>query len=270
MITAANNKYRFVFAIVFALIANAALFSLLSFLVDFKIPIQNLQASTSNTIKTYALAAKKTPEPTATSPLTKTDKKASAEIDVDNKPKTEVSNKPKIKPSRVITTNVKTPAQKSELLEQKETPKKINIEQNVAKQIATAETQPEPSIKKSPYKITQHETTSANNANTDQDPMQEIADKLANTVFDAKNLKKIYSPSPNYPRRAKKRNIQGWILTEFKIKKDGSVDQIKVVGGKNTSFFKKEVLKTLAVWRFAPKYPHEIRASMRFVFHLRG
>ncbi|THB74431.1 MAG: energy transducer TonB [Gammaproteobacteria bacterium] len=276
---ASKNKYHFVFITVFALTTTAALFSLLSLLIDFQFFEHNLQASTSTAIKTYTLT-KGTPKgtPAEQEEISQKISNKPQQPAPKNKPAPEedksssiVSAKPKVVPNPA-------PNAKAQVVGNKEPKAKANhdappADESLAAQtdIVIAETDLDATMQiETAAQATAISSPTEVATTADKNPMEQIADKLATTVFDAKNLKKIYSPAPKYPRRARNRNIQGWVLTEFKIRKDGSVDKIKVVDGKNTSFFKSEVIKTLALWRFEKQYPYEIQASMRFVFTLQG
>lgn len=270
-----KSKYRFVFATVFALIANVALFSFLNLLIDFKAPVQNVQASTSTTLRSYNLATHKTHNNKSNKVENHSKTEENKPTPINRKPAVATA-KPKFKKTPNSIPNPKTTAQNP--VQNKPIPQKAkaNLVTNKNSVIETIEskTQPTPSPNFTDTTIANTEISSASaasNSNKDNhNPMKQVADKLASTVFDAKNLKKIYSPSPRYPSRAKRRNIQGWIITEFKIKKDGSVSQIKIIDGNNTPFFKKEVIKTLALWRFEKQYTQEITASMKFIFSLEG
>ncbi len=268
MISNGRKYLRFAFICVFTLLVNAALFSLLNTLIEFRTPQINTDNTNTPIVRTYKIATKNQTNPKnqhqpneekspATSPIIPVKPEAVTEIakhtpQKKRKIQPKLSQKPLLKP--VITKTTKTKQIKTQI------PKDQTIQPS--RDIAfTTEIANNQKVQSDKIENTQQISGSA---------QQLPPNDLSTSVFDANNLKKIYAPYPQYPRKAKRRNIQGWILTEFKIKKDGSVDQIKVVDGKNTTFFKNEVIKTLTLWRFAKQYPHDIQASMRFVFTLRG
>ena len=275
---------RFAISCIFAVIATAALFSGLDFLISAKLPLQQAAANHKAniiinrvTIAPNKKSADKSRTTTSNQKLNKQIQKKVPINPVNIKSKTDnatkslaATNNTALKPA-LIPKKTKIHKPKATKQPQKAIiPKKEDLAPNSPNAASLAD-QPIMEIKEN--NNLEHVI---DNSKGESKPSKQLvtenkpAAKSDNIVYNAKDLKKIHSPYPKYPRKAKRRNIQGWIITEFKIRTDGSVDQIKIVDGKNTSFFKKEVLKTLASWRFARQHPQDIRASMRFVFTLRG
>jgi len=57
---------------------------------------------------------------------------------------------------------------------------------------------------------------------------------------------------PPYPRRARRRGIEGWVKVRFVVTKDGRVRNLTVLQESPTGVFHKTVLKTVPRWRFKP------------------
>lgn len=79
---------------------------------------------------------------------------------------------------------------------------------------------------------------------------------------------------PVYPSRAKRTGIEGRIIVEFTIKKDGSVKDPKVIQAKPELIFDRSVLRAIRQWKFNPKKEGgelvEWRAQKEFVFRLKS
>ena len=57
---------------------------------------------------------------------------------------------------------------------------------------------------------------------------------------------------PPYPRRARRRGIEGWVKVRFLITKDGRVRDLSVIEESPAGVFHKSVLRTVPKWRFRP------------------
>ena len=57
---------------------------------------------------------------------------------------------------------------------------------------------------------------------------------------------------PPYPRRARRRGIEGWVKVRFVVTKDGRVRNLTVLQESPTGVFHKTVMKTVPRWRFKP------------------
>ncbi len=57
---------------------------------------------------------------------------------------------------------------------------------------------------------------------------------------------------PPYPRRARRRGIEGWVKVRFVITKKGRVRNLSVLSESPKGVFHKTVLKTVPNWRFKP------------------
>ncbi|MCP4577954.1 MAG: energy transducer TonB [Deltaproteobacteria bacterium] len=57
---------------------------------------------------------------------------------------------------------------------------------------------------------------------------------------------------PPYPRRARRRGIEGWVKVRFVVTKDGRVRNLRVLQESPSGVFHKTVMKTVPRWRFKP------------------
>jgi TonB family protein len=80
--------------------------------------------------------------------------------------------------------------------------------------------------------------------------------------------------SPKYPERAVKIKLQGYVILEAILRKDGSVDDIKVLRGlgKGKFGFEEEAMNALQKWEFLPGKvngnPADVRMTLKIDFVL--
>lgn len=286
-----HTYFRYTFSAAFALGATAALFVLLEFLVTAQLPLKTTALNPTTNIKirriTVTPKSSQKPQHKAIASNSKAEKiqtqqpiipQPIAKSLAPNKQtnsivRTKAVEIKPIKARSVKAQSVKTKFAKAKSI--KSSLANIHVDSKPAKPEAVKETIQLAenanlvlapvlnNTKAVPASIPQSKTT-----NTETDIHNTKI--YAPTIVDAKELKKVYSPNPNYPRKAQRRNIQGWVMTNFQIRTDGSVAQIEIIDGKNAVFFKNEVIKTLESWVFEKDQSQQIKASMRFVFSLRG
>ncbi len=287
-----HNYFRYVFSAAFALGATAALFVLLDFLVTAQPPLKTtaLNPTTNIRVRSITVTPKKSQTPQQNT-------KAIASKAEKTQPQQTIAQQPASKhrpQDKQLSSLVKAiPAETKPI---KARPVKA---QAVKAELAKIEVDLKPATREA---VELAEEAIQLTENTNNLLTQELAPVLNNvnpksiqpskpapqsktissetdihntktyapTIVDAKQLKKIHSPNPNYPRKAQRRNIQGWVMTNFQIRSDGSVAQIEIIDGKNATFFKREVIKTLESWVFEKDQLQDIKASMRFVFSLRS
>ncbi|MEE4358186.1 MAG: TonB family protein [Desulfococcaceae bacterium] len=59
---------------------------------------------------------------------------------------------------------------------------------------------------------------------------------------------------PEYPRRAKRRNIQGKVTVKFLVSSEGHVEKPVILNANPEGVFEQSVLRALAGWKFEPGY----------------
>jgi protein TonB len=59
--------------------------------------------------------------------------------------------------------------------------------------------------------------------------------------------------APEYPPRALRRGIEGWVQVQFTITATGAVKDAKVVASEPPGLFDEAALKSIARWRYNPK-----------------
>ncbi len=296
-----HTFFRYVFSTAFALGATAALFVLLEFLVTVQLPLKTtaLNPTTNIRVRSITVTPKKsqTPQHKAIASNSKIENKQPQQVTNSQQavksptPDKQLSSIAKARPIKakpIKTKSIKTVPLKAKFakaknikilpattesyskpVKPKTAKKEVQLAVNtspvltpaLAPVLSKAEPTPEPEQQTKPIAESKKIGIKADIHNTKT---------YTPTIVDAKELKKIYSPNPSYPRKAQRRNIQGWVMTNFQIRTDGSVAQIEIIDGKNAIFFKNEVIKTLESWVFEKDQSQDIKASMRFVFSLRG
>jgi len=58
---------------------------------------------------------------------------------------------------------------------------------------------------------------------------------------------------PMYPSRAAQRRIEGWVVVEFSIGKQGTVENAKVVRSQPGTIFNRSALKAVSKWKYKPR-----------------
>lgn len=83
----------------------------------------------------------------------------------------------------------------------------------------------------------------------------------------------VFAIPPSYPRRARQRNIQGYVIVHFTINKQGDVTQIKIVKSHPEGYFENSARDAISKWKFNPKIqngkPVEQLAEQKLEFRLR-
>ena len=78
---------------------------------------------------------------------------------------------------------------------------------------------------------------------------------------------------PNYPGVARSRKLQGWVMVEVTVGRNGSVSNPRVVGASPSGVFESAALEAILKWRFKPAMrqgvPIEQRVRQRVNFVLR-
>ncbi|HLT89497.1 MAG TPA: energy transducer TonB [Woeseiaceae bacterium] len=59
--------------------------------------------------------------------------------------------------------------------------------------------------------------------------------------------------APEYPPRALRRGIEGWVQVQFTITETGAVKDAKVIAAEPPGLFDEAALKSIARWRYNPK-----------------
>ena len=78
---------------------------------------------------------------------------------------------------------------------------------------------------------------------------------------------------PDYPGLARNRNIEGWVLIEITVDRNGLVTNPRVVGANPAGVFEQAAIDAVRKWRFKPARRQGIsieqRVKQKVVFHLR-
>ena len=99
---------------------------------------------------------------------------------------------------------------------------------------------------------------------------QDWAAHQGSTVIPATQMKMTNFVEPDFPKRALRRNIEGWVDVEFTVTATGEVSEIEIVDAEKSGYFEKATRQAVAQWRFEPQVfrgePHgqRVRARLRF------
>jgi protein TonB len=78
--------------------------------------------------------------------------------------------------------------------------------------------------------------------------------------------------APQYPRKAARKGIEGWVKVEFTVRQDGSVADAVVIDAEPRRIFNRAAIRAILRWKFRPKQvdgkPVEQRASQVISFTL--
>lgn len=101
---------------------------------------------------------------------------------------------------------------------------------------------------------------------------QDWAAHQGSVVIPATQMKMMNFVEPDYPKRALRRNIEGWVDIEFTVSATGEVSEIEIIGVEKTGYFEKAARQAVTQWRFEPQVfrdqPHEQRVAARLRFNL--
>lgn len=65
-------------------------------------------------------------------------------------------------------------------------------------------------------------------------------------------LRAIKKPAPSYPDQAQQRGVTGRVVVQFTVRKDGKVEDVKVVESQPPEVFDDAVLRAVRKWRYEP------------------
>jgi len=72
------------------------------------------------------------------------------------------------------------------------------------------------------------------------------------TLSENRQLMPIYRVEPNYPPRALRRNIEGYVVIQFDIDKKGRPFNIQIIESKPNHIFDREALRAVHRWKYQP------------------
>jgi TonB family protein len=71
----------------------------------------------------------------------------------------------------------------------------------------------------------------------------------------------VSGEGPNYPAQAQEAKIEGWVLVEYSIDKEGHVVAPHVVEAQPPGVFDQAALDAVAQWRYTPRYVNGVPAE---------
>ncbi|MCK0743755.1 energy transducer TonB [Chromohalobacter nigrandesensis] len=137
------------------------------------------------------------------------------------------------------------------------------------------EPEPAPDPEPQPDPEPVEETATSEAASQGESADASDADASANGETRQQDAEKVGSPQPTervppeYPSRAQRRGIEGYVEVSFTIKPNGRVDRdsLRVTEAEPRSMFERAALKAVADWKF-PQSDRPREARQRLEFHL--
>lgn len=108
-----------------------------------------------------------------------------------------------------------------------------------------------------------------NKVKSQTQPLTKSKGQATAAISAAKPSAPLYRVNPSYPKKARRRKIEGEVLVEFTVENDGKVrrNSLKILRAKPANVFDKVVLSALAKWRF-PLSDTPYKLTQKLVFRL--
>lgn len=102
-------------------------------------------------------------------------------------------------------------------------------------------------------------------------PIARAGGPIEPTLINNRQAIAMVTIPPEYPQRPLTQNIEGWVLMEFTIGIDGSVENIVVVEAEPKGAFERAAMRAMKRWKYQPKIvdgrpvaQHHMREIFRF------
>ena len=122
--------------------------------------------------------------------------------------------------------------------------------------IKNNELPPPPQVQNSPPPVLAKLAPNSSLKNTDFNilrPIKNAGDAINLSVVGDRRAIAMVTIPPEYPQGPLSKNIEGWVLLEFTIGIDGSVDDIVVVDAEPKGSFEKAAIRAMRRWKYQPK-----------------
>lgn len=108
-----------------------------------------------------------------------------------------------------------------------------------------------------------------NKVKSQTQPLTKSKGQATAAISATKSSAPLYRVNPSYPKKARRRKIEGEVLVEFTVENDGKVrrNSLKILRAKPANVFDKVVLSALAKWRF-PLSDTPYKHTQKLVFRL--
>ena len=84
-------------------------------------------------------------------------------------------------------------------------------------------------------------------------PIGNIGEGLATDFTGDRRAIPLVAITPEYPPRELQNGVEGWVLLEFTIATDGSVENILVIESEPKNAFNRAAIRAMGRWRYQPK-----------------
>lgn len=82
---------------------------------------------------------------------------------------------------------------------------------------------------------------------------QPVPSVAASTSAENRDVELVQRVNPNYPARALRQQISGWVDLEFTITEFGDVTDVRVVDADPKRIFDRDAIRAVQAWKFRPK-----------------
>lgn len=126
---------------------------------------------------------------------------------------------------------------------------------------------PEPAPSPSPSPVASTQSRSSSSSSSSSSPAPATSQAPVDVGSSARATRRV---PPQYPSRAQRRGQEGYVVVQFLIRPDGSVDtsSIKVLESRPRQVFERAARRAIADWRFEPAQGVR-RARQKLEFQLR-
>jgi periplasmic protein TonB len=171
-------------------------------------------------------------------------------------------------PSPAIDSNIAMPEPDLPAMETPVVPQEMELPE-----LAEIEPQPQPEPTPRPEPAPEPEPVSAPSSQPQATPTESLADSGQASTPAPAATGEIVSPQPTrrvppeYPRRALRRGIEGYVEVRFTIQPNGRVDQgsLRVVEARPRHVFERAAMRAIADWHFpTASAPREARQRLEF------
>ncbi|MCM2280340.1 MAG: TonB family protein [Bdellovibrionaceae bacterium] len=137
-------------------------------------------------------------------------------------------------------------------------------------EVTEAAPEPQPTkMDTSPRELQDESSTIAGTQEAKPAPLATAAPGSGTSVADVP----YYKIKPKYPRDALLAGVEGFVDLKIDVREDGSVDNIRSVGGRQADMFESEARRAVAKWKYKPfineaghpirKADHQVRVEFK-------
>lgn len=177
---------------------------------------------------------------------------------------------PALLPSPTLKSDIALPEPEIETMERPEMPQELVLPELVEIDPEPPQPQPEPAPTTQPVRTPSPQPSPqplSSEAVADASGETEAQDSPATEPGEVGSPQPTRRVPPEYPMRAQRRGLEGYVEVRFTIQSDGSVDRdsLRVVEARPRNVFERAAIKAISRWQFpAASGPREARQRLEF------